>query len=383
MLLRLHHGMTLGVALALLVAVGCSGDDEADPPAAATTPPAIATAPATVSATPDCSRSAAAEAAVASVVKVLNPDGSTGSAFHVGGGRYLTNAHVVGFSSEVELQQGDSLVLASVAGVSPNLDLAILQSELALPALEWGSASEAGLGASVLVVGFPAGLGDGASVSAGTLSRFFTEEGVEMIQTDASVSPGNSGGPLVDECGRVLGIVTAKWVDEGVEGIGFAISGDEAQAAIDGAVAAGPAVPADTLGTEFDGDPVELMFYWLDLLTSAGEELQVLGDGTADGSISIDEAIMRFYDLENALWIEADYAQYLGSWEAPYGDACEQARLWLVDALYATSEAAGWFGYTYELGSTEFLAEGEAAGERAVTAIEESGAWLEDCTAGS
>lgn len=366
-------------AAAVVGLAACGGDDEEPSPSPTTTASATASAIAEVSATPECSRAFAAETAVASTVKVLTPDGS-GSAFHVGGGRYITNAHVVGFHTVVDMQHGDDITTAEVVGVSPGLDLAVLQSDLDTPALTWGSASEAGLGASVLVVGFPAGLGDEASVAAGTLSRFFTEEGVGMIQTDASVSPGNSGGPLVGECAEILGIVTAKWVDEGVEGIGFAISATEVEGAIAGAVAAGPAIPEDTLTTDFEGDPVELMVYWLDLLTSAGEELQAVGDGAADGSVSVDEAVIRLYALENTLWVEADYAQYLGAWDQAYGESCEQARLWLIDALYATSEAAGWFGYSYELDSTEFLVDGDAAGQRALEAIDESGSWLEECT---
>ena len=82
------------------------------------------------------------------------------------------------------------------------------------------------VGAEVIVIGNPGGVANiklTNSVSKGIISGFRSNEEQEMIQTDASVNPGNSGGPMIDKTGRVIGIVNAKIINYGIEGIGFAI----------------------------------------------------------------------------------------------------------------------------------------------------------------
>jgi|LakMenE01Jun11ns_1017448.scaffolds.fasta_scaffold9491424_2 serine protease Do len=82
------------------------------------------------------------------------------------------------------------------------------------------------VGAEVIVIGNPgevAGIKLTNSVSKGIISGFRSNEEQEMIQTDASVNPGNSGGPMIDKTGHVIGIVNAKIINYGIEGIGFAI----------------------------------------------------------------------------------------------------------------------------------------------------------------
>jgi serine protease Do len=64
-------------------------------------------------------------------------------------------------------------------------------------------------------------------VSHGVVSAFRREGERPLLQTDASISPGNSGGALVNAAGRLVGIVTEKVIAEGVEGIGFAVPVDE------------------------------------------------------------------------------------------------------------------------------------------------------------
>jgi S1-C subfamily serine protease len=73
----------------------------------------------------------------------------------------------------------------------------------------------------VIVVGSPLGLG--GTVATGIVSAFRTEEGLEYLQFSAPVSPGNSGGPVVDRSGAVVGVAVGKVVEDGAEGLSFAI----------------------------------------------------------------------------------------------------------------------------------------------------------------
>lgn len=82
------------------------------------------------------------------------------------------------------------------------------------------------VGAEVIIIGNPsevAGIKLTNSVSKGIISGFRSNEEQEMIQTDASVNPGNSGGPMLNKTGHAIGIVNAKIINYGIEGIGFAI----------------------------------------------------------------------------------------------------------------------------------------------------------------
>ena len=105
--------------------------------------------------------------------------------------------------------------------------MAILRaSGVALTPLEWADAP--GVGETVAFAGYPHGFGTDAAISRGIVSRFYTENGLSFIQTDAPVNPGNSGGPLFDECGRVAGVASWKIVSgrdgSTAEGLGFAVA---------------------------------------------------------------------------------------------------------------------------------------------------------------
>ena len=80
------------------------------------------------------------------------------------------------------------------------------------------------IGEDVYAVGSPRGLD--LSLSSGIISQLRQGTNTRYIQTDASVSPGSSGGGLFDSAGNLIGILTAKIADEDVEGIGFAIPAD-------------------------------------------------------------------------------------------------------------------------------------------------------------
>ncbi|HSE69246.1 MAG TPA: trypsin-like peptidase domain-containing protein [Nocardioidaceae bacterium] len=145
---------------------------------------------------------------------------STGSAVVLTDeGHLITNAHVVGDADEGEATFGDGTsARISVVGRDPLSDLAVVRADRSVPAPpEYGDADRLRVGSLVVAVGNPLGLtgsvtagvvsGLGRSMPARTRSAMRVIE--DVIQTDAALNPGNSGGALADSRGRVVGINTA------------------------------------------------------------------------------------------------------------------------------------------------------------------------------
>lgn len=160
-------------------------------------------------------------------------------------GIILTNMHVVVGARRIQVEFADGLETdAEIIGVRPEHDLAVLQAKKVpddLPAATLRSTADLAAGDEVVAVGFPFGIGP--SVSAGVVSglrrEYRSPQGkrllTNLIQFDAAVNPGNSGGPLVTADGEVVGIVTAilNPTDQHVFiGIGFAVPIENAAAAI-------------------------------------------------------------------------------------------------------------------------------------------------------
>ena len=150
-------------------------------------------------------------------------------------GYIVTNNHVVenAHGIFVELDDGRTFP-ASIVGSDTLSDLAVIKIEAAdLPYAHWGDSSSLALGEWVLAIGNA--LGEGIIATAGIVSRLNVTVNVEgnilydLIQTAAAINPGNSGGPLVNMAGEVIGITSVKIVAAGVEGMGFAISSDQAR----------------------------------------------------------------------------------------------------------------------------------------------------------
>ncbi|BEP63176.1 hypothetical protein GmRootV213_37300 [Variovorax sp. V213] len=159
-------------------------------------------------------------------------------------GVILTNLHVVAGAETIKVTFADGLeAVATITGVQPENDLAVLQAQKIpddlIPAV-MRSTADLQPGDQVAAVGFPFGIGP--SVSAGVVSglkrSFRSPEGKQelgnLIQFDAAANPGNSGGPLINMDGEVLGIVTAilnPTQQRTFIGIGFAVPIENAASA--------------------------------------------------------------------------------------------------------------------------------------------------------
>jgi S1-C subfamily serine protease len=147
-------------------------------------------------------------------------------------GHVLTNHHVVDGSTGITaVMASGSEEPARLVGSDPETDIAVLKlDKTGLPTAALGSAASLKVGQMAIAIGSPLGLAGGPSVSVGVISALGRQLGgrggqplLDMIQTDAPVAPGSSGGALVDEAGAVIGITTAIAVsDVGAEGLGFA-----------------------------------------------------------------------------------------------------------------------------------------------------------------
>ena len=175
-------------------------------------------------------------------------------------GEVLTNAHVVEGASQIRVTlAGESQAReAEVVGADSNADLALLQIPGAsgLPTAGLGDSSSVQVGDDVVAIGNALGLRGGPTVTRGIVSALDrsldTDTGTMtgLIQTDASISSGNSGGPLVNAAGEVIGINTAVATGgrtSAAENIGFAIPIDKALPIVE-RLRGGAAAPVGFLG---------------------------------------------------------------------------------------------------------------------------------------
>jgi serine protease Do len=187
-------------------------------------------APASPAPTQAASGSVTLERVLDGVVAIETDQGTAGTGFFAGQKcNAITNEHVISGATTIVLKTSQRhLYLAQVLARDAERDLAILTTNAAeCFALELEDASP-DIGTDVFAVGNPLGLQ--GTVTKGIVSatrNLFS--GIKYIQIDAVLNPGNSGGPLVNRRGRVLGVNTFKL--RGYEGLNFAVASDEVNAA--------------------------------------------------------------------------------------------------------------------------------------------------------
>ncbi len=153
-------------------------------------------------------------------------------------GIVITNNHVIQDAEDIIIRvNGDKEFKANVIGADPLSDIAVLQldtKEKFIP-VKFGDSDKARIGDWVIAIGNPFGLG--GTVTSGIISARNRSIGLsryeDYIQTDASINSGNSGGPLFDMNGDVIGINTAILGRNGSIGIGFSIPSNSAKIVID------------------------------------------------------------------------------------------------------------------------------------------------------
>lgn len=191
-------------------------------------------------------------------IEVLNNNGdkvSTGTGFVYGKddkyGYVLTNAHVVSGATNIQgTLSNNKVTTLTILGTDTYTDLAVLRMDVkdVIQVASIGTSQNMKVGNTVFTVGSPMGATYAGTVTKGILSgkdrlvETSTSNGsglstesyiVKVLQTDAAISPGNSGGPLVNLAGDIIGITSLKLVDEQVEGMGFAIPIEDAMNYVD------------------------------------------------------------------------------------------------------------------------------------------------------
>jgi putative serine protease PepD len=267
------------IAVALLLAAGVGGavgagvalqtdDDSAAPTADAPTQP-VAQTPSSVA--------AVYQRVKDGVVEVETSAGATGSGFVIDEeGHIVTNQHVVASAQSAVVRFSDgSEVDADIVGTDPSTDIAVLDVDRPssrLTPLSFAGEGSLQVGNPVIAIGSPFGLE--GTLTTGVISALGREIGSpngftieNAVQTDAALNQGNSGGPVLDSQGRVVGVAAQIRSESGGNvGIGYAIPGDTAQRVArelieDGSVEhayLGVSLPDDgaaTFETVVDGSP--------------------------------------------------------------------------------------------------------------------------------
>jgi S1-C subfamily serine protease len=190
----------------------------------------------------------------------------TGSGFvWDGNGNVITNFHVIQNADAAQVTLADqSNWKARVVGVAPDKDLAVLRIDAPankLHPIPLGTSKDLQVGQSVFAIGNPFGLDQ--TLTTGVISALGREIRsvagrpiIDVIQTDASINPGNSGGPLLDSCGRLIGVNTAIINRTGANvGIGFAVPVNTVRRIVPQIIEKGRVSQAG-LGIDIVGDPV-------------------------------------------------------------------------------------------------------------------------------
>jgi len=166
------------------------------------------------------------EALKSTVVLITSKEGHGSGFFLDNNGHIMTNNHVVDGQDTVTVyDNAGNRYLADVVAFDGQKDLALLKIKDAknIAFVKLGDSELIDIGDEVIAIGNPVSTRLSASVSKGILSSRRELMGMELLQIDAAVNGGNSGGPLFNQSGHLVGVVNAKVQGDGAEGLGFAI----------------------------------------------------------------------------------------------------------------------------------------------------------------
>jgi len=159
---------------------------------------------------------------------------SHGSGIYLGLGRVLTAAHVVTNGGAVEVSFADAFVgRAQILAIDSDYDLALLSvtgmDRTAAQPLDLGNSATLRQGDEIVAIGYPIDLP--LTVKVGVVSGLKRDAGTDLVQTDASVNPGMSGGPLLNEKGEVIGVID--YGSQRYPGLNFAVASTTARVFVD------------------------------------------------------------------------------------------------------------------------------------------------------
>ncbi|MCD7784447.1 MAG: trypsin-like peptidase domain-containing protein [Oscillospiraceae bacterium] len=228
-------------------------------------------------------------------------------------GYILTCAHVVEDATSIAIVDADmNQYEATLIGEDSQSDIAVLKIDASgLTAAELGILPNLKVGEVAIVIGNPLGYDLYGSMSVGIVSglnRTLNINGVDMtlIQTDASVNSGNSGGPMVNAYGQVIGIISAKVSSSYGEGLGFAIPIDDAMPIIEDLIRYGYVTGRPSIGITGEDITVYVAFYYgipqgvMVRYVEPGSGADVAGVQTYDIIVGVnDESITTMDELTN------------------------------------------------------------------------------------
>lgn len=194
-------------------------------------------------------RAKPAVVAVNTELSITNPFGQTSAAAAAGSGFIIstdgyivTNAHVIDGASKISVVlDSGATYQATLVGADSQDDLAVLKIDgKNLPTVSLGDSASLQVGELAVAIGNPLGELSG-TVTVGIISALdravtIDNQSLTLLQTDAAINAGNSGGALLNSFGEVIGINTAKNAGTGIEGLGFAIPIDHAKPIIEGLI---------------------------------------------------------------------------------------------------------------------------------------------------
>ena len=201
-------------------------------------------------------------------------DGNGGTAIVMTADGYLiTNAHTVSGAESITVQLSDGTeYAAALSGMDESSDLAVLKIEAeGLTAAEFGDSDALRVGDSVVAIGDPLGIQLRGTMTNGIVSAINRDLTVEdrkmtLIQTNAALNNGNSGGPLINCYGQVIGINTMKmssyYSSASVEGLGFAIPVSVAKPIIDELIENGYVAGRPAIGLNGESMPEYARLYY-------------------------------------------------------------------------------------------------------------------------